>query len=223
MTYRQALLTFRTISFLALAKPSAEIANRVDAMADFPQASLLWYGIRVRSKFERVVSMALANKGYEEFLPLYQACRAWSDRSKQIPLPLFPGYTFCRFDVQGRLLPILTTPGVVSIVSAGKVPIPIPNREIDAVKAVVSSGLPALPWPLLSVGSKVVIEKGPLAGIEGITLNVDKGYRLIVSIPLLQRAVSVEIDREWARPVGDVAPRNASALRVAERARGSAA
>ena len=81
---------------------------------------LLWYGIRVRSKFEQVVWAALGNKGYETFLPLYRANHVWSDRLKQMELPLFPGYTFCRFDVRDRLLPILTTPGVVSIVHAGK-------------------------------------------------------------------------------------------------------
>lgn len=170
-------------------------------MDDVDGGPLLWYGIRVRSKFEQVVSTALLNKGYEAFLPLYQFGRMWSDRSKQLILPLFPGYTFCRFDIQGRLLPILTTPGVVSIVSAGRVPLSIPSREIDAVKAVVKSGLPVLPWPSLTVGAKVAIERGPLAGVEGVILNADKGCRLVVSIPILQRAVSVEIDRHWVRPI----------------------
>ena len=98
------------------------------------QTTLLWYAIRVRSKFERVASLALAGKGYEEFLPLYSSGRAWSDRAKRLDLPLFPGYLFCRFDVQDRLLPILTTPGVVSIVSAGKIPISIPDRGLRRFK-----------------------------------------------------------------------------------------
>ena len=165
------------------------------------QTNLLWYAIRVRSKFERVASLTLSGKGYEEFLPLYRSGRAWSDRAKQLDLPLFPGYLFCRFDVQDRLLPILTTPGVVSIVSAGKIPISIPDREIEAIQIVIRSGLHAQPWPHLAVGSRVLMEKGPLAGIEGTTLSVDKLYRLIVSVPLLQRSVAVEIDREWARPL----------------------
>jgi hypothetical protein len=59
------------------------------------------------------------------------------------------------------------------------------------------------PWPFLSVGSRVYIEGGPLAGLEGIITNTDKVYRLIVSVNLLQRSVAVEIDREWARPVAD--------------------
>jgi len=97
-------------------------------------------------------------------------------------------------------LPILTTPGVTSIVGAGKTPVPVDDEEIEAIRAILRSGLAALPWPFLCVGSRVYIERGPLAGVEGIITNMDKVYRLIVSISLLQRSVAVEIDREWARP-----------------------
>jgi transcription antitermination factor NusG len=165
------------------------------------QTHVFWYAIRVRSKFEHVASAVLSGKGYEQFLPLYRSSRQWSDRSKTLDLPLFPGYLFCRFDAEDRLLPILTTPGVISIVGAGRIPVAIPDREIEAIQTIIASGLLPQPWPHLSVGSRVVIERGPLAGIEGITLDVNKRHRLIISVPLLQRSVAVEIDRQWARPL----------------------
>jgi transcription antitermination factor NusG len=179
-----------------------------------PHESQFWYAICVRSKFERVASAILSGKGYEEFLPLYNSKRRWSDRSKEIEFPLFPGYLFCRFDAQERILPILTTPGVISIVGAGRIPVPVPDRQIDAIRTVIRSGLCAQPWPHLAVGTKVVIEKGPLTGIEGVTLDVDKKFRLIISVPLLQRSVSVEIDRDWVRPIStSIAPRVFSAAK----------
>src|ERR1017187_8791000 len=140
------------------------------------------------SNFEDLASASLLGKGYEEFLPLYRSRRRWSDRIKELDLPLFPGYLFCRFDADNRL-PILTTPVAVS------------DEEIGAVQAIIRSGLPAQPWPCLTVGSRIFIERGPLAGVEGIALNVEKKYRLVVSVPLLQRSVAVEIAREWARPI----------------------
>ena len=167
--------------------------------AFLPGGSLLWYAIRVQSKLGNLASATLRGKGYEEFLPLYRSRRRWSDRVKELDLPLFPGYLFCRFDVYDRL-PILTTPGVISIVGAGKTPIPVSDDEIAAIQAVIRSGLAAMPWPCLTVGSRILIERGPLAGLEGIALDVDRKYRLIVSVPLLQRSVAVEIDRGWARP-----------------------
>jgi len=98
-------------------------------------------------------------------------------------------------------MPVLTTPGVVAIVGAGKVPVAVSTAEIDSVKALIKSGLRILPWPSLSAGTKVLIERGPLTGVEGVVLKTEKRWRLLVSISLLQRAVSVELDRDWVRPI----------------------
>jgi transcription antitermination factor NusG len=168
------------------------------------QTTLSWYAIRVRSKFERAVSLALSGKEYDEYLPLYHSRRRWSDRSKDVVLPLFPGYLFCRFDVRDRL-PILTTPGVISIVGTGRLPVAISNLEIDSIQTMIRSGLHLQPWPQLAVGSRVLIEQGPLKGLEGVAVDIKKKYRLFVSVSLLQRSVSVEIDREWVRPLSAAA------------------
>jgi transcription antitermination factor NusG len=161
---------------------------------------LAWYAVQIQSKLGSLASETLRGKDFEVYLPLGRSGRRWSDRVKQLDRPLFPGYLFCRFDARYRL-PILTTPGVISIIGAGKTPLPIDDQEIEAVKAVVRSGLAVQPWPFLQVGSKVYVEGGPLAGVEGIITSTDKVYRLVVSVTLLQRSVAVEIDREWARPI----------------------
>ena len=176
---------------------------RTNSYVALPRPQLSWYALRVQSRLSSLASTTLRGKGYEEFLPLYRSRRKWSDRIKELELPLFPGYLFCRFDVSDRLMPILTTPGVIGILGAGKTPVPVDIEEIEAIRAILRSGLAAQPWPLLRVGSKVYIERGPLAGLEGIVINTDKVYRLIVSVSMLQRSVAVEIDREWARPIAD--------------------
>src|SRR6185436_19047058 len=139
-------------------------------------------------------------KGYEVFLPLYRDRRRWSDRVKELELPLFPGYLFCRFDVTKRL-PILTTPGIVQVVGLGKTPLPIEEKEIAAIQSIVISRLNAQPWPYLKVGQKVRIEQGRLTGLEGILIALKKTHRLVVSVSLLQRSVAVEVDHDWASPV----------------------
>src|SRR5438309_1885473 len=83
-----------------------------------------WFAIHIRGRYEKSTAAILHDKGYEWFLPLYKCRRRWSDRSKELELPLFPGYLFCRFDLNDRL-PILTTPGVLQIVGIGKTPIPV--------------------------------------------------------------------------------------------------
>ena len=150
----------------------------------------------VRPHCEKTTATILQNKGYQEFLPLYRSRRPWPDRTKQLDLPLFPGYVFCRFSPHGRL-PILTTPGLVHIVGIGKVPVPVDEQEIEAIHTIIKSGLAAEPWPFVKVGNLVRIDHGCLYGLEGILIETKKRHRLVVSVTLLQRSVAVETDRDW--------------------------
>jgi len=159
-----------------------------------------WFAIRVKSNFEKKVADGLRHKGLEELLPLYQSRKRLSDRSKTVHLPLFPGYLFCRLDLDHRL-PLLTTVGFLYIVSVGNKPVPVDEDEIAAVQFVVRSGVPAMPWPSLAVGQRVRLESGPLCGLEGAVTQVGVRDRICVSVTLLQRGVSVEVDRDWIRPL----------------------
>ena len=164
-----------------------------------------WFALHVRPRYEQLAAAALRSKGYEEFLPLYSERRIWSDRIKEIRLPLFPGYLFCRIDLDRRL-PVLTTSGILSIVGAGRAPLPVPDREVAWVRAIVDSGAVAKPWERLAAGQPVIVEHGPLRGLEGVLVEVRGHAHLIVSVVLLQRSVCVEIERHWARPVDAIRP-----------------
>ena len=168
--------------------------------ADFTPLTHPWFAVRVRSHHERTAAIHLEERGYEEFAPSYKVERHWSDRKKEIEQFLFPGYVFCRLNPQYRL-PVLTAPGVVGLVGFGKTPTPIPDHEIERIRRMVQSGLLVTPWPFLELGQTVVIERGPLAGVEGILEEVKGKCRLIVSVNLLQRSVAAEVDRNWVRPV----------------------
>jgi transcription antitermination factor NusG len=159
-----------------------------------------WFAVRVRSNHERVAAAHLRERGYEEFSPSWKTERRWSDRTKEVDQFLFPGYVFCRLNPLDRL-PVLTAPGVVDLVGFGKVPAPIPDQEIESIRRMVQSGLFVMPWPFLELGRRVLIERGPLAGVEGILDEVKGKCRLVVSVQLLQRSVSAEVDRKWIRPL----------------------
>ena len=171
--------------------------------ADVKPEPYPWYALRVKSNCERAASCSLCGQGYEEFLPTYQSQRRGKNGRRDIQLPMFPGYVFCRLDIQNRL-PILKTPGVVHIVGFGNNFIPLAEHEIETVRTIVNSELTGAPWPFLQVGQQVRIVRGPLEGIEGIILRFKNSFRLIVSVTLLQRSVAVEIDGSWARPIGRV-------------------
>jgi transcriptional antiterminator NusG len=151
-----------------------------------------WFALQVRSRFERAVLCSLQQRGYEAYLPLQNHLRHWCDRDKIVGTPLFPGYVFARFDVCHRL-PILTIPGMNYIAGIGKTPVPVPDEEIESLKAVLRSGRPAGTLALLRTGQPVRIIGGPFAGMEGILHGVKNQRKLVVSIELLRRSVAVEL------------------------------
>ncbi|HWZ99291.1 MAG TPA: UpxY family transcription antiterminator [Candidatus Dormibacteraeota bacterium] len=162
-----------------------------------------WYALQVRTRWESSTSVLLSGKGYQTLLPTYKAKKSWSGRLKEVDAPLFPGYVFCKFDAKNRL-PILVTPGVISVIGRGKVPLPVEDTEIDAIQTAVSSGFQAEPWPFLEAGQKVRIESEPLQGLEGILINFKGNHRIVLSVSLLRRSVALEIDRSCVKPVEQV-------------------
>jgi transcription antitermination factor NusG len=155
-----------------------------------------WFAILTRTGREKSATMLLENAGFECYLPAIKFTRQWSDRLKEIELPLFPGYLFCRMNPQNRL-PMLMTPGVIQIVGVGKTPIPVDEQEIAAIQRVAKSGISIMPWPYLQVGQVARIDEGPLRGMSGIVIRIKSGLKLVLSVSLLQRSIAVEIDRSW--------------------------
>ena len=164
-----------------------------------------WFALQTRYRSENLVATQLRGKGYEPFLPVCKSRRRWSDRVKELELPLFPGYVFCRFNGLNRL-PVLTTPGVRQIVGNGNTPIPLSENEIISLQTVIKSDLPIQPFPFLQIGQKVRIEEGVLAGVVGNVIRCKQSLRLVLSITLLQRSVLLEIDQHQISVEPEIQP-----------------
>jgi transcription antitermination factor NusG len=163
-----------------------------------------WHALYTRHQHEKVVAQALSGKGFEVFLPQYRTVRKWKDRQKEIVLPLFPNYVFIQGGLD-RMLNILTTPGVHSLVSWGGRPAEIPWNEIQAVRRLVESSLPVEPHPFLKCGDLVRIKSGALEGIEGILVRKTRGVRLVLSVDMLSRSAAVEVDVNMVERVCEAA------------------
>src|SRR5258708_25864865 len=100
-----------------------------------------WYAVSVKYQHEFAARSALEFKGFEALAPTYRARRRWSDRMKEIDLPLFAGYVFCRFPVAERRK-VMDAPGVAKVVEFGGQPAEISEREITAIRMVMASKLP---------------------------------------------------------------------------------
>jgi transcription antitermination factor NusG len=152
-----------------------------------------WYAIWTRSRHEQVVRQQLEKKAVEAFLPTIPRWSRWKDRKKKIDWPLFPGYCFARF-LPDSSLDILKCTGVVNIVSFEGKPAPIPNREIESIRVLVTSELQYDPCPLIHEGMMVEVVHGALKGVVGRLIRKGAHARLVLSVDLIGQAVSVEVD-----------------------------
>ena len=168
-----------------------------------------WFALSVNVRHEKVVSELLRNKGFETFLPLYKRRHQYARRFREFELPLFPGYLFCHTFLSRRL-PIMTTPGVIKIVGAGRTPIPVDSNEITSLKKAVEAGVAMSPHDFWQSGQIGRISAGPLTGVEGIVVKSKQSMRLILCVTLLQRAVMLEIDSNCVALVTNVSAAAAS-------------
>jgi transcription antitermination factor NusG len=152
-----------------------------------------WFALTAKHQHEPTVARLLAAKGFEVFQPTYTEVRRWKDRNKALQLPLFPGYVFFCGGLERRV-EILSTPGVFSIVAFGDSAAEISGDEIDAIRRAAYSQIALQPHPFLTVGDRVRVMSGPLAGVAGILQRQRDAYRLVLSVELLGRSAAVEID-----------------------------
>jgi transcription antitermination factor NusG len=111
----------------------------------------------------------------------------------QLSLPLFPCYLFLR-GMKERRLDVVTTPGIVSILSVNGEVAVIPESEIESIRRAIEWGNRVEPHPFLRRGDRVRVISGPLQGLEGILVRRKNLYRLVLSVELLERSAAVEVD-----------------------------
>ncbi len=154
-----------------------------------------WYALYTVVRHEKVVNKALEKKNIEAFLPMRKIVNRWKDRKKQVQIPLFPGYLFIHAGWED-IYKSLNTRSVVRILGDSKGPTPIPITQIDGIKKILENGMEFNTHPIINVGKEVVVNHGPLEGFRGKVIEKRGGYKLIISLDLIKRSVSVEVDIE---------------------------
>jgi transcription antitermination factor NusG len=169
-----------------------------------PQAAYCekrWYAAYTSANHEKRVAEQLRVRLVEHFLPLYESVRRWKDRRVTLQMPLFPGYVFVRMALRDGLQ-VRQVPGVAHLVGFDGSPAALPDEEILALRASFRGELRAEPHPYLSVGRRVQVSRGPMAGMQGILLQRKGKLRVVISIALIRRSVAVEMDEADLQPLG---------------------
>jgi transcription antitermination factor NusG len=154
-----------------------------------------WYALQTRARHERIVKERLDKRGILTFLPTLIEVHRWSDRKKKVEMPLFSCYLFARL-APTRLdqLRVLCVEGVFRFVGPRREGLPIPDEQIEAVRALVESQLPCSSHPFLKIGQRVRIRSGSLDGLEGILVSRNGDTSVIISVDAIQRSLAVRVD-----------------------------
>lgn len=158
---------------------------------------LSWHVLYTRSHCEQQVYTALSRKAFDLFLPQADIWRQRRGKRLKIQVPLFPGYLFLRGPIdKASYFEVLRIPGTVRLLgeSWDRLAV-VPDGEILSVQRMVMSEEPLCPFPNPKVGERVRVKDGPLEGIEGLLVEIDRRRSLfVVTFELLQRSVAIRID-----------------------------
>ena len=160
-----------------------------------------WYAAYTYANHEKRVAAELHARKVEHFLPLYSSVRRWRDRRVRLDLPLFPGYVFLRLALREKLR-ALQIPSLVRLVGFCGQPAAISDDEMEALRRGLTRDTNAEPHAYLTAGRRVRVTNGPLAGLEGIILRRRNQFRFVISLPLIMRSVSVELDETDLKALG---------------------
>jgi transcription antitermination factor NusG len=155
-------------------------------------ATAAWYPLQTRYQCEKKVDAVLRDRGFESFAPMQLVARRWSDRTKMVDMPLFPGYMFVRTIADPTLLnTVVRLPGTVRFVTAGNELVAVTDAEMANVRALAANDTGFEPGPFPAVGERVRIRGGCLEGIEGILTGQTNRKEIIISVSSIQRSLKV--------------------------------
>jgi transcription antitermination factor NusG len=150
-----------------------------------------WYVLYTRTRHEKYVAKQCTERGITTFLPLYCVQRKWKLRAAEVLLPLFPSYVFIHMTLRERLR-VLGLPGVVSLVSFNGTPAVVPESQIEILSSAINLGR-AEPHVYLHAGNRVRVAAGPLAGLEGVLIEIRNRTQVIVSFEWMARSVAISL------------------------------
>lgn len=174
---------------------SSTVWQNENPMSAIPQDVENWYALHTRPRHEKLVVQRLEDRGVETFLPIVSEVHRWSDRKKTVELPLFSCYVFARFlPKRTERLNVLRVAGVLALIGSGGEGTPIPDEQIQSVRALIDGEIPWSSHPFLKIGQRVRIRGGALEGLEGILVARNGSQTLVISIDAIQRSLAVRVE-----------------------------
>ncbi len=163
-----------------------------------------WYAIHTYSGYEnavvrnlrqRIESLGMEDKIFDVVVPKETKNKMKGGKKVTVEEEIYPGYVLVDmiYDPDSWYV-VRNTPRVTGFVGAGVVPVPLNQKEIDALFTRMGSKMVKFSIDLV-VGESVIITDGPFKELEGRVGEVDtERGRVKVMVPMFGRETPVELD-----------------------------
>lgn len=142
-----------------------------------------WYAIYTAPRAEKKVSERFTETGIEHYLPLQTVKRRWSDRIKEVNVPVVHGYIFVRITL-ADFKKVLSTYGAIAFVKEFYKPVSIPDKQIAQLKFMCDFSEEPVEFSLeeLKPGETITINRGTLKGLVGELIEVKGKHKVMIRI-----------------------------------------
>ena len=139
-----------------------------------------WYVVYTKPKWEKKVAEQLQKRGIECYCPLVTQMRQWSDRKKNVEVPLFNSYVFVQL-AEGHRNAVFESVGVVRYLFWLGKPAIVRDEEINTIKKWLDPAQANdVSLRSFQVGDTIQLESGPFSSQKAIVQEVANTHYLLV-------------------------------------------
>jgi len=157
-----------------------------------------WFVVHCRPRCEKKVAVYCDSKSLVHYLPVMTKSHRYGKRVRAYTSPVFAGYLFVLADSTGRAL-VRQHQRVANVLEVGDQATLI--SQLEQIKLALEQNEAFELFPHLAAGMKVVVQAGPLKGVEGYVVRLKNKTRIVLNIDFIQQALAVEVEAEWLLPV----------------------
>lgn len=161
------------------------------AQPDIEPENFRWYAVYTAPRAEKKVSERFSDVGIEHYLALQKVKRRWSDRIKEVLIPVVNGYIFVH--IQDKDFEKVTKIyGAIAFVREGGQPVAIPDCQIENLRLMVEGADEPIEFSMedFARGESVTITKGPLTGMMGELIEVKGRHKVLIRLERFGSAIT---------------------------------
>jgi len=142
-----------------------------------------WYALYTAPRAEKKVSDRFTEADIEHYLPLQTVKRRWSDRIKEIIVPVVHGYIFVRI-AETEFRSVLLIYGAIAFIREFGKPVAIPDNQIQRLRFMCDFSDEPIEFILedLTKGETITIVKGSLQGLVGELVEIKGKHKVVVRL-----------------------------------------